>query len=69
MSELPSASELKAGDYPLSKLWTVKQLAELCELSQDYLWRLVREGRIKSVKIGRSVRIRHKDYLNFIAEE
>jgi excisionase family DNA binding protein len=57
----------KVEDYAASKLWTVKQLSDHCELSEDYLWKLAREKKIKSVKIGKSIRIKHQDYLEFIS--
>jgi excisionase family DNA binding protein len=53
-------------DYPASKLWTVRKLSELSNFSEDYIWRLVREERLKALKIGRSIRIKHEDYVNFI---
>lgn len=40
----------------MEKLYTAKQLAELLQIHQETVYRLGREGKLKRVQVGRSVR-------------
>jgi excisionase family DNA binding protein len=61
---------LAEGELPAfepSKLWTIAELARHCGVSRDTIKRLVKNGHIETVFIGRSVRIQHRSFLEFIA--
>jgi excisionase family DNA binding protein len=53
--------------FEASKLWTIAELAKHCGVSLTTIRRLVRNGHVETVFIGRSVRIRHRSFLEFIA--
>lgn len=40
----------------MEKLYTAKQLAKLLQIHKETVYRLGREGKIKRIKVGRSVR-------------
>lgn len=48
------------------RLLTVPQAAEQCQLSVRQMWRHIKEGRLKVVRLGRAVRIRPGDLERFI---
>lgn len=46
---------MKTPDFPL--VFTVKEIAELLEVSKNTAYHLVRSGKLRSVKIGRQFRV------------
>jgi excisionase family DNA binding protein len=44
-----------------TRLLTVSQAAEICQISERQLHRMIRDGRIPVLRFGRSVRIRPAD--------
>jgi excisionase family DNA binding protein len=50
-----------AGSEASNRLLTVAQAAELCQISERQLHRMIRDGRIRVLRFGRSVRIRPAD--------
>lgn len=64
---------LELSDWPerrtqeLNPLLTVKRAAYLASVSEATIRRAIREGRLPSVRIGRSVRIRPDDFDAFQA--
>jgi excisionase family DNA binding protein len=44
-----------------TRLLTVAQAAELCQLSERQMRRMIRDGTIRALRFGRSVRIRPTD--------
>jgi len=52
---------MKKDDYKYrGRLWTVRQLAEAWRVSERTVRRAIADGRIRVVRIGRSVRIPEK---------
>ena len=43
------------------RLLTVAQAAEVCQISERQMRRMIRDGRIPALRFGRSVRIRPAD--------
>ena len=51
-----------------SELLNVRQIAaEVLGCSEDHVWRLIRSGRLRTVRIGRLVRIQRADLENLIS--
>jgi excisionase family DNA binding protein len=44
-----------------TKLWTVAEVADLLRVGTMTIYRWVNSGELKSVKIGRVIRVREKD--------
>ncbi len=47
-------------------LLTVPEVAAMTSLGTSHLWRLVAQGRLPVVRIGRSTRVRRRDLEQFI---
>ena len=54
-------------DNPL-QLMTAEEVARLLKLDPSHVRRMAREGKIQSVKFGKSLRIRKMDLEKFIAD-
>lgn len=39
-------------------MYTAKELAKILQVTEDTIWRLGREGKLKKVKVGRIVRFK-----------
>jgi len=50
----------------MSKLFTVREVAELLKVNIMTIYRWIKEGKIKQTKIGRSVRIDESELNKFI---
>lgn len=50
----------------LPKMMTINQLAELNILSASAIRRLVKEGRIKHLKVGAKVLINREQFIDFL---
>lgn len=46
--------------------WTVKEIVEYTGLSESTVWRLLADGDLGSVKLGRSRKIRHSQLVEFL---
>ena len=53
----------------IAKLLKADEVAELLSVSRSYVYKLMREGMIPSVPIGRAVRVRARDLMEFIDEK
>ena len=53
---------------PNALLYTEKQAIEATHLSRSTLRRLEREGRLKSVRVGRAVRYLASEVMRFVTE-
>jgi excisionase family DNA binding protein len=53
---------------PLQRLFSVEEAARILGLSPDKVRDLIRSGRLKSVRIDRSVRVDIRDLEKFIEE-
>lgn len=47
---------------PASEFMTIGEIARSLQLSTTTIWRHVRQGHIKAIKIGRSYRVRREDF-------
>jgi excisionase family DNA binding protein len=52
----------------INKLLKGNEVAEILNVSKAFAYRLMSEGRIPTVKLGRSVRVRPEDLQEFISE-
>ena len=51
----------------MEKLYTVKEVAEILSVSQNTIWRWVREGKLKSIKLSNgATRFTEKDIQEFM---
>ena len=50
------------------RLLRPNDVAEILSVSKSYVYKLIRDGTIPSIQIGRSVRVRDRDLMNFIDE-
>jgi|TARA_R100001530_G_scaffold4865_2_gene6317 excisionase family DNA binding protein len=58
-----------APEHPIEKIqYTYKEAAFVMGLSTRYLMRLVKEGRLKAVRFGKSTRIRKADLEQLIED-
>lgn len=51
------------------KYLTAKEVMNKLQLSRNVVYRLIQDGEIPAVKIGRNYRIAEEDFLNFIERE
>jgi excisionase family DNA binding protein len=49
-----------------SKFMTIKEVAELLKVNKMTLYRAIKKGKIKAVKIGKDFRITDTEFENFI---
>ena len=56
---------------PVHKAYSVKESADLLNIHPQTVYKLVNKGDIKSIRVGRAIRIPHKEIqrLNGITEE
>ena len=52
----------------IGKLLKAEAVAEILGVSRSYVYKMMREGMIPSVTIGRAVRVRDLDLMEFINE-
>ena len=52
----------------IGKLLRAEEVAEILSVSPSYVYKLMREGTIPSIPIGRAVRVRERDLMEFIDE-
>ena len=50
-------------------LLTAPEVARILKISKSYAYRLIQRGDIRSVRVGRSVRVREEDLLDFISNQ
>jgi excisionase family DNA binding protein len=53
----------------ISRLLRGKEVAQILNVSKAFAYRLMAEGEIPTVRLGRSVRVRPEDLEQFIAEQ
>jgi excisionase family DNA binding protein len=62
--------EVKTSNEQPRQHWlSATQVAEKTSLCHEYVTRLIRQGHIKAVKVGRVWRVRNSDLQDFIAEK
>ena len=52
----------------IGRLLRPNDVAEILSVSKSYVYKLIRDGAIPSIQIGRSVRVRDRDLMVFIDE-
>lgn len=57
-----------ASDRASSPLLTAQKVAELLDVSPEYVWQMSREGRIPTVRLGRARRYRLDSILSWLEE-
>ena len=50
------------------KLLTVKQVAEILQVTEQTIYNLMSRGELEKVKVGRASRIKEKDLMEYIEE-
>ncbi len=45
----------------MSKFYTCDQVAEMCNVKKQLIWKWIRDGKLKAVNFGREYRIREED--------
>ena len=53
----------------LTRLLTAGEISKILNISRSYPYKLIREGTIPSIRIGRAVRVRVPDLLTFIGDK
>jgi excisionase family DNA binding protein len=54
----------------VEKLYTVKEIAKILSVSRNTIWRWVREGKLKSIKLSNgATRFTEKDIQEFMGVE
>ena len=51
------------------KLLTMKRVASILDVSDSFAYKLGREGQLPVVRVGRSVRVRESDLVQFINKQ
>ena len=58
--------EDQATDIMMQKLYSINELCELLSFSRPVVYKLIRDDKLKSIRINDKIRVRHTDYINFI---
>lgn len=58
---------IDAVDAPTLRLLRIEQIADRLSVSRSMAWKLVAYGQLRSVRIGRAVRVRPADLEAYIA--
>jgi excisionase family DNA binding protein len=53
----------------MGKLWTVKEAAEYWHVSQETIRRLIRDGKLSAISVGRSYRIPDRNIQNGVRSD
>lgn len=56
------------GDGPAQRLLRVDEIADRLAVSRSMAWKLIAQGELRSLRIGRAVRVRPADLEAYIAE-
>jgi len=51
-----------------TKMYSIKKLAEMSDLDRRTIWNFIKEGSLKSYKLGHSLRILDEDWKRFLEE-
>ena len=52
----------------METIYTVPEVAEYLKMSKSKVYDLVKQKKIPFIKIGRNVRIRHSDFINWLED-
>jgi excisionase family DNA binding protein len=53
----------------MSELLTVKEIARMCRVHELTIRRHIAQGKLKAVRVGKSIRIRQEDVEAYLAED
>ena len=53
----------------METIYTIPEVAEYLKMSRSKVYALVKKGRIPFIKIGKNVRIRQSDLMNWLEEQ
>ena len=62
-------SQTKLPDWLPSRLLTVPDVSEILRLSQRQIWRLIRDGRLPALRVGRRVLIEPESVVALLKNE
>jgi len=68
MTQKPTPSKSVDADTQTLPLLRIEDLAARLSVSRSFAWKLVAAGQIRSVRIGRAVRVRQIDLDAFLAD-
>ncbi len=54
---------------PLSRLLTVGEVADVMRVSRMTVYRLIRRGQLKAIRVGRNYRVREDDLNEYLEEQ
>ncbi len=54
---------------PISRLLTVVEVATLMRVSRMTVYRLIRRGHLKAIRVGRNYRVREDDLNEYLEEQ
>lgn len=63
------SGKIPAREYPPSRLWTIRHLAEHASVSVDTIERLIADGELDAVKMRGVRRVTHESYLRYIKSQ
>jgi excisionase family DNA binding protein len=50
----------------MEKIFTTDEVAEYLSIPKSYVWKLIREGKLPAVKLGKYYRVQESDLKNFL---
>ena len=53
----------------VTELYTVEELAKIAHVNTETIYRLIRSGELKAVKVGHSLRIKSEDFNDYLERE
>jgi excisionase family DNA binding protein len=54
---------------PISRLLTVAEVANVIRVSRMTVYRLIRRGQLKAIRVGRNYRVREDDLNEYLEEQ
>ncbi|MFW6046510.1 MAG: helix-turn-helix domain-containing protein [Candidatus Woesearchaeota archaeon] len=51
------------------KLYSINELCQLLSFSRPVVYKLIKDNKLKSIRVNDRIRVKHKDYINFINSE
>jgi excisionase family DNA binding protein len=54
---------------PISRLLTVAEVANVMRVSRMTVYRLIRRGQLKAIRVGRNYRVREDDLNGYLQEQ
>jgi len=67
MNGLEKTGDERSGQERLA--YSMREAAEAIGICERSVWQVIKDGRLKAIKIGRSVRITREELLRFLREQ